>query len=126
MINNDGDVIKNMTIPVSGIPKGFKVSEIRPAKAGDIVVSNADCGFHEASEGYNHPQSRIILKKLYDPNVNVPNGWLVYKDADGDWIACDPICYKRIRGLQHIVGFNAPPTELSHKVERQCHEVERQ
>ena len=109
------DHVPLMTIPVSGIPKGYKVVAIRPARPGDIVVT------HEELEEISYSDlPMIILKKLYDPNVAVPNGWTVHHDSV-DWCA-SKIDYSdddgRIFGLQHLDGFIPPPDGISATVER--------
>jgi hypothetical protein len=107
-------VVTMMTIPVSGIPKGYKVVAIRPARPGDIAVT------HEGLEEISYSDCPgIILKKLYDPNVAVPNGWTVYRDG-GDWCAAktEYSADGLIRGLQHLDGFIPPPNGISATVER--------
>lgn len=113
------DHVTMMQIPVSGIPKGFKIVEIRQAKIGDTVVADLPCGFMVWREGCDKPGTRMILQKLYDPNVGVPNGWTVHHDSV-DWCASkNPYCDDGlIFGLQHLDGFIPPPDGISAKVER--------
>jgi hypothetical protein len=104
-----------MSIPVSGIPKGYKVVAIRPARPGDIVVT------HENLEQISYSDCpRIILEKLYNPGIPIPNGWKVWSDDMGDWGAAEAgINEWRISGLQHFPNFVPPPNDNVATVERQ-------
>jgi hypothetical protein len=78
-----------MRIPVSGIPKGYKAVAVRPARPGELVVNHVQGGGvsvvpdHWNTLPYSkYPQ--IILEKLYDPGIAIPNGWKVWMDNNGE------------------------------------------
>jgi hypothetical protein len=109
-----------LTIPISGIPKGCRVIAIRPPRIGDIVVAWLNCGFDVIAQGHqlNHP--RIILEKIYNPGIPIPNGWKVWRNNDGVWGASETgNSVWRICGLQHFPEFVPPPNGISAIVERQ-------
>ena len=108
-------------IPVSGIPKGYKVVGIRPANPGDTVLHpNIGAGFYVVPSEWINQSSFVILEKLYDPGIAIPNGWKVWKDNSGEWRASDMgNSVWKISGLQHFSDFVPPPNRLSAIVERQ-------
>ena len=108
-------------IPVSGIPKGYKVVGIRPAKPGDTVLHpNTLAGFYVVPSEWINESSFVILNKLYDPGIGIPNGWKVWKDCNGEWGAAEPMKVGwKMWGLQHFPDFVPPPNGLSAIVERQ-------
>ena len=114
-----------MTIPVSGIPKGYKAVAIRLARPRELVVSHmAAGGVSVVPDNWNSlPYSeypRIILEKPYDPGIAIPNGWKVWKDCNGEWGAAEPMNVGwKMWGLQHFPDFVPPPNGLSAIVERQ-------
>ena len=62
----------------------------------------------------------IILEKLYDPGIGIPNGWKVWKDCSGEWGASEPMNLGwKMWGLEHFPDFVPPPNGLSAIVERQ-------
>lgn len=114
-----------MRIPVSGIPKGYKAVAIRPAVPGEIVVSPgviagiATTPSFWTSSLYSDC-SMIILEKLYDPGIPIPDGWKVWVDNSGEWHASErDTSVWKLSGLQHFPGFVRPPNGLSAIVERQ-------
>ena len=115
-----------MTIPVSGIPKGYKVVAIRPARPGELVVNHVySDGVTMVPDNWNSlPYSKypqiILDEKLYDPGIGIPNGWKVWKDCNGEWGAAEPMKVGwGIWGLQHFPDVVPPPNGLSAIVERQ-------
>ena len=108
-------------IPVSGIPKGHKVVGIRPAKPGDTVLHpNTLAGFYVVPSEWINESSFVILNKLYDPGIAIPNGWKVWKDNSGEWRASDTRNSAwKISGLQHFPDFVPPPNGTYAIVERQ-------
>ena len=108
-------------IPVSGIPKGHKVVGIRPAKPGDTVLQpNTLAGFYVVPSEWINESSFVILNKLYDPGIAIPNGWKVWKDNSGEWRASEiGNSVWSISGLQHLPDFVRPPNGLYAIVERQ-------
>ena len=114
-----------MRIPVSGIPAGYKVVAIRPARPGEIVVNSGAVdglatipNFWTSSIYSDYPM--IILEKIYDPGIGIPNGWKVWVDNSGEWRA-SPIGNSlwKISGLQHFPEFVPPPNGISAIIERQ-------
>ena len=114
-----------MTIPVSGIPKEYKAVAVRLARPGELVVNHAQKGgVWVVRDNWNSlPDSKypqIILEKLYDPDIGIPNGWKVWVDNTGEWCASPTgNSLWKIMGLQHFPDFVRPPNGLSAIVERQ-------
>lgn len=109
-----------MRIPVSGILRGYKVVAIRPARPGDMVCHpNTASGVHVVPSEWLNEKPFIILEKLYDPGIAIPNGWRVWVDDTGEWRASETvISVCKISGLQHFPDFVPPPNRRSAIVER--------
>lgn len=61
----------------------------------------------------------IILEKLYDPGIGIPNGWIVYKTDGGTWAASEIGGPQwRIRGLEYLPEFVLPTNAQMATVER--------
>lgn len=114
-----------MSIPVSGIPAGYRIIAIRPARTGETIVNHGVTGgvnatpAHWASLPYSsYPQ--IILEKCYDPGISIPNGWTVWKQGVDVWCASAAVnSLWGISGLQHFPEFVPPPNGISAIVKRQ-------
>lgn len=109
------DHVPLMTIPVSGIPKGYRVVAIRPALSGEIVANDSVSeGVSVTPDFWNRSIysdfPMIILEKLYNPGIPIPNGWKVWRNNCGVWGASETgDSVWRIVGLQHFPEF-VPPT----------------
>ena len=113
-----------MTIPVSGIPKGYKAVAVRPALPGEFVVNHIQgVEVSMVPDNWNSfsysDYPMIILEKIYDPGIGIPNGWKVWVDNSGEWRASEiGNSMWNISGLQHFRDFVRPPA-LAAIVERQ-------
>jgi hypothetical protein len=113
-----------MTIPVSGIPNGYKAVAVRPARPGEIVVNpganegiSTTPSFWTSSTYSDYPM--IILEKTYDPGIGIQNGWKVWKDYRGKWGAAEKTSLEwKIQGLEYFPDFVPPPDGCSAIVER--------
>jgi hypothetical protein len=119
-----------MTIPVSGIPKGYKAVAVRLAQPGELVVNHVQGGgVSMVPDSWNslpyseYPQiilEKLYVEKLYDPGIGIPNGWKVWFDNRGGWSASEIGNSRwKISGLQHFRDFVPPPIGAPAIVERQ-------
>jgi hypothetical protein len=78
----------NVEIDAGVVPDGYEPVRVGSPKNGEQFVSINQEVFDCYDEKCLHKCPRLIVRKVWKPEISIPKGWFVYKSrGDGGWYA---------------------------------------